>query len=53
MENEPARSIGQPATGNDSFQGGVPPDDVSVVSCWIGVFLPRYVRVNRLDARVR
>jgi hypothetical protein len=52
MENEPVWCIGQPATGDDSFQGGVPPDDVSVVSCWIGVLLPRYVRVERLDARV-
>ena len=45
MENEPVRFIGQPATGDDSFQGSVPPGNVSVVSGWIGVLLPRYVRV--------
>ena len=50
MKNEPIRCIGQPATGDYGFQGGMPPGEVRVVSCWIRVLLPGHVRVERLDA---
>ena len=50
MRNESIRCIGQPATGDYGFQGGMPPGEVRVVSCWIRVLLPGDVRVERLDA---